>query len=230
VFFHCLLIAFLLGALLPLQAHFSEIRFKNRVVVPECPWCDVRPGEESDVVFLPIQEKMMRLFAPADPNFLADLLWLQTCYYFGARSLTSREYPYLFNMLDLITDLAPRWDEPFLFGAAILPTEGDALGDGLYMIDKGLVFHPDNWRLWFFKGFYFWNMLGDYEGASEALLKAAKQPDAPAYLGPLSATIASRSGQREFALRFIQEALQALDDETQREALLQKMRELANER
>jgi tetratricopeptide (TPR) repeat protein len=211
---------------LSLQAHFSEARFKDRVIIPECPWCDVRAVDAEDFVYLPLQERVMRLFAPADPDFLADLLWLRTSYYFGFQGLTTRNYPYLFNLLDLITDLAPRWEGPFLFGAAILPTEANSLEDGLYMIEKGLVFHPDVWRLWFFKGFYHWQSLEDYETASKALLEAAKLPKAPIYVGLMSATLATRTGRRDFASRFIEEALQVLHDEKQREILMQKMREL----
>ena len=215
-------------ATLTIQAHFAGLRFQNRVVIPECPWCDVRSAEAEDAVYLPLQESTMRLFAPADADFLADLLWLRACYYFGFQSLTTRQYPYLFNLLDLITDLAPRWEGPFLFGAAILPTEAEAVDEGLYLIEKGLVFHPDAWRLWFFKGFYYWQSLEDYQAASEALLQAARRPGAPRYLAPLSATLATRTGQREFAARFIQEAIRSLDDEKQREVLTKKLEELSH--
>jgi hypothetical protein len=212
-----------------LQAHYAERRFGDRVVIPECPWCDERQSADEDVIFVPLRERAMRLFAPADPDFLADMLWLRTCYYFGARSLTTREYPFLFHLLDLTTDLAPRWDGPFLFGAVILPTEADAVEDGLYFIEKGLIFHPDNWQLWFFKGFFHWKALDDLETASKALLEAAKRPGAPRYLGSLAATILTRAGQRELAARFIQEAMRNLDDEKQREALIQKMKELSDD-
>lgn len=219
----------LFAVTISLQAHYAERRFGDRVVIPECPWCDGRASAQEDVIFVPLRERAMRLFAPADPDFLADMLWLRTCYYFGARALTTREYPFLFHLLDLATDLAPRWEGPFLFGAVILPTEAEAVEDGMYFIEKGLVFHPENWELWFFKGFFLWKALNDPEGASEALLEAAKRPGAPRYLGALAATILTRAGQRELAARFIQEAIRNLDDEKQKEALIQKMKELAND-
>lgn len=208
------------------QSHFATQRFSNRVVIPECPWCDVSETTNEEVPFLPVRVEILRLAAPADPDFLADLFWLRVCYYFGAHSLTTRKYPYLFEMIDMITELAPRWEGPFLFGALILPTEAGMLEDGLYLIDKGLVFHPDNWELFFFKGYYHWKMLDDPIGASEMLFKASQIKDAPKYLARLSASLASKAGRRELAIRFLQEAMENLDDHKQREALLRKMEEI----
>ncbi|NJL59305.1 MAG: hypothetical protein HC887_06325 [Desulfobacteraceae bacterium] len=205
-FFSTLLLTMLVCTIC-LQIRFLEDRFPKRVAVPECPWCDA--GDTSaDVVYLPVSTSVMRLFAPADPNFLADMIWMRTTYYFGKHVLTDRQYPYLLHLLDMITDLAPRWENPYLFGAIALPTETQIVADGLYLIDKGLSHHPQNWMLWFFKGYYFWKSLNDMEKASEALYKASTCPEAPAYLANLSAKLATQAGKRELAIRFLQESIE----------------------
>ena len=157
----CLIIV--LSFTILLQKDFVDSKTGTRTPVPGCPWCDEMSAD--DVLFLPLNASIMRLFSPADPLLLADILWMRTSYYFGKHLLTDRDYPYLFKMLDLITDLSPDWVYPYLFGAVILPSEAESVEDGFYMIDKGLLFHTDNWQLWFFKGFYLWQVKNDMECA-----------------------------------------------------------------
>lgn len=207
-----------------LQAYFLTNRYSVRIINPECPWCEETVGE--DVLYIPISAPLMRIFSPADPHFLADLLWMRTSYYFGQHALSDQEYPYLFHMLDLITDLSPQWDNPYLYAAVILPGEADAVDDGLYMVEKGLVHHPDNWQLWFYKGYYLWKYFEDILAASEVLHEASLKPDAPLYLAKLSATLATKAGQREIALRFLQESINNTNDPNLRRILIKKMEEV----
>lgn len=207
-----------------LQADYLEKRRGERVKIPECPWCEGQE-KEGDILYLPLSPRLMRLFAPADPHFLADLLWLRTTYYFGQHVLTDREYPYLFHLLDLITDLSPQWENPYLFGAVVLPTETEARADGIYLIEKGLVYHPESWKLWFFKGYYLWKS-GDNTAAAEALHKASVCPEGPVYLANLSATFATQAGKKQLGLRFLQEALKRIKDPAQKRILLKKMKKL----
>ncbi|MEZ4529036.1 MAG: hypothetical protein R2941_24250 [Desulfobacterales bacterium] len=227
--FHIIIIFFfLLGSVIFVQGHYSEKRYRERVLVPECPWCDARETQE-DIVYIPINSSLMRLLSPADPHFLADILWMRTSYYFGSHALTDRKYTYLFHLLDIITDLSPEWENPYLFGAVILPTEGEAVEDGLYLIEKGIVHHPQMWELWFFKGYFLWKEQGDIIGGAEALHKASLLPRAPIYLAKLSATLATQEGQKELAIRFLEQALENIEDPNQRKILIQKMEKIQNE-
>ena len=205
-----------------LQKNFAVKKNGTFIAVPGCPWCDEKSID--DVVFLPLNASIMRLFSPADPLFLSDILWMRTSYYFGQHMLTDRDYPYLLHMLDLITDLSPDWIQPYLFGAVVLPSETESVEDGFYIIDKGLLFHPDNWQLWFFKGFYLWQTKNDLIGASEALKRASQLDYAPVYLINLAASFATKAGNKSLAIRFLKEALKNVQDATQRKMILKKMK------
>lgn len=211
------------GATTVLQANYLDKRYANRIILPECPWCDA--NAKGDVVYLPIDATVMRFMSPADSEFLADMLWLRALYYFGQHALTDQQYPYLMNLLDIITDLAPRWEYPYTYGAVILGDASDTTDDAFYMIDKGLVHHPENWQLWFFKGYYLWKD-GDDLGAAEALQKAAVLPGAPVYLAELSATLLTREGQKDLALRFLEQALNMTKDPRQRKFIIQKIKKV----
>lgn len=209
-----------------IQSYYLKNRFKQYTVNPACPWCEESGGRQ-DVVYLPFDVTIVRLFAPADPHFIADMLWLRTVYYFGKHALSDRQYPYLFHMLDLITDLSPQWIHPYHYASVLLPTEADAVEDGMYILEKGLVHHPGDWRLWFFKGFYLWQNYGDTIGGARALHQASIQPGAPVYLARLSATLATREGEKELAEHFLYNALKHIKDPEQRRLLYEKLREVS---
>lgn len=223
----CLLpIVFLLFAsAILLQADLVSKKYGRFVPTEDCPWCE-DSALRDDAAFIPVRADILRLLAPADPHFLSNVLWVRAMYYFGAHALTDRQYPYLFHLLDLITDLSPLWDHPYFFGAVVLPFEADAAEDGLYLIEKGLVYHPDNWQLWFFKGFYNWKAKGDMISAAEDLYHASLLPEAPVYLAALSATFATQAGQKELALRFLEEARNNLSDPLHQQLLADKIEEI----
>jgi hypothetical protein len=208
-----------------IQSSYLKSRFKNYTLNPVCPWCE-ESGARQDVVYLPLDITMVRFFAPADPHFIADMLWLRTVYYFGKHTLSDRQYPYLFHLLDLITDLSPQWKQPYHYASVILPTEAEAVEDGMYILDKGLVIHPDDWLLWFFKGYYLWQNYGDKIGGARALHQASIQPGAPIYLARLSATLATQGGQKELAEYFLLNALKHIKDPKHRHLLYEKLRKV----
>lgn len=220
------LLCFSLPSAVFLQSGYLNKRYTVFIPSPDCPWCDQNEVAQRDVIYLPVKAPIMRLFAPADSDFLADMLWMRTCYYFGHHALTDRQYPYLLNLLDLITDLAPKWVDPYLFGGLILPTEANAVDEGMNLIEKGLIHHPENWQLWFFKGYYLWKSYDDYEGAAAAIHRASVSPEAPAYLAHVSATFATKAGKKELAVRFLREALNNMRDPRQRWALERRIEEM----
>ncbi len=205
------------------QGHYLDIRYTERIILPECPWCDA--SAKGDIVYLPFDASIMRLISPANPEFIADALWMRALYYFGKHSLTDQQYPYLLNLLDITTDLAPRWKFPYTYGALIMADSEGGADDASYMIEKGLIHHPEDWQLWFFKGYQLMKEGHNLE-AAEALHTASVLPDAPVFLAELSATLMTREGRRDMALRFLQQSLQMIKDPRQREFIIRKIQKV----
>lgn len=215
-----LLIIFILAVFV--QKHFLNMRYPQFIANPDCPWCDENMIKE-DIVYIPADSSYYGFFSLANPDFVSDILWLRTAYYFGEHALTDKKYSYLFSLLDLITDLSPKWVDPYLFSAVILPVEVGDVDGGLFLIKKGLANHPNNWQLWFFKGYYMWKFKNEMFSASQDISKSATQPGAPMYLATLSASLATKAGQKEFARQFIEEVLQNADDPLQKRVLMDKL-------
>lgn len=181
------------------------------------------------MIYLPMNASVARLMTPADPEFFADLIWLRTNYYFGVHALTDNQYFYLHTLLDLITDLSPRWEFPYVFGAVVLPLESEAADEALYLIEKGLKQNPNWWKLGFLKGYILWQYKGENILAAEAFFNASLVKGAPRYLASLSATLLTRAGERELALRFVAMALKSIDDPLYQKILLEKLEDLIND-
>ncbi len=225
IFIKTILFLSLFTITLILQNHYTDLRLESFQKNPDCPWCDTE-DIGSDVIYIPGNTSYARLIAPVDSDFLADLLWLKTSYYFGKHALTDQKFPYLLFLIDLITDLSPSWLEPYLFGAVILPVETDSIEDAIYLIDKGLTNHPNEWRLWFFKGFYLWQFKNDKRAASKAIHKASLLPGAPIFTANLASTFALEAGEKQLAVNFLQEALKNIHNPEQRRQILLKLEEV----
>lgn len=55
-------------------------------------------------------------------NLRADIYWLESIQYIGETALGSEYKKYLFAMLDLITDLNPFFEKPYIIGQLLLPS------------------------------------------------------------------------------------------------------------
>ncbi|PID78389.1 MAG: hypothetical protein CSA18_03905 [Deltaproteobacteria bacterium] len=199
-------------------------RFSQNTYIEECPWCEINK-EKNDVIFIPYKTILIKAFSPADNEFIADLLWLKTCYYFGYHFLTDKQYDYLFFLIDKITDLSESWIYPYIFGVVSLSSESDSSFEALALADKGIEKFPDSWKLFFFKGYIFWQHFNDYKNASDMFFKASQKEESPKYLLQLSAKFAKKTGDKELINKFFEVALETIKDPLQRKILTEKMKE-----
>jgi len=54
-------------------------------------------------------------------NLIADFYWLETVQYIGSNAASSKYKKYLFVILDLITELNPYFENPYIIGQLLLP-------------------------------------------------------------------------------------------------------------
>jgi len=179
----------------------------------ECSTCDAAKIEEF-FVFIPQESRFFLKLFPADPDFVADVIWLKTAYYYGlVNSSDTGDFFYLPFLLDAITDLAPKWDFPYYFGGVTLLFETQMKMQGFKIIEKGMKHLPGLWELWLFKGIYYLKFEKDYEKASLFIAEASKKKDAPHYLAALSATIALKSENMEFVTALVERLKKSVKNE-----------------
>ncbi len=131
----------------------------------------------------------------------ADVYWMRAIQYYGRRDEAAKRpvrYKNLRRLLDITTTLDPDLLDAYRAGSSFL-AEADPVGAGqpyeaIKLLDKGIARHPQEWRLWFDKGFvYFW-FVKDFKLAGETWLAGSRLQTAPPWMEGLAAMALSRGG------------------------------------
>jgi hypothetical protein len=193
----CLLCAVLIK---PVQDRFESSRTKS--------------GPEPDLLYFssPAAVKSMAL---GYDSLLADFYWMRAIQYYGRREEADKRpvrYKNLSTLLDITTTLDPHLLDAYRVGGSFL-AEPDPIGAGqpheaLKLLDKGIRVHPQEWRLYYDKGFIYYWFLQDYRAAGETWLEASRLSSAPYWMAGLAAMSMSKGGAIEIALALWQRQYQ----------------------
>ena len=163
--------------------------------------------------------RLARRVSFASPALAADLYWIRAIQYYGATKRTlesglspaitppralladpAADYRLLYPLLDLTTDLDPRFNVAYRFGAVFLaePYPG---GPGrpdlaVALLEKGLRERPDKWEYMYDVAFVHYWYTHDYRLAATWFDKAGQVAGAPWWLRSLAATTLAQGGDR----------------------------------
>jgi hypothetical protein len=168
----------------------------------------------------------LKAFSLGFGDLAADLLWIRAIGYYGGHALTDREYPWLHNILDQVTNLDPAFRFPYLFGGITLALDGETGRQSIALLRKGMTQYPGDWRFPFYIGFNYFYHQQDPEHAAEYMRYAASLPGSPEYLPRLAASLMVESGRRSAAIRFLATLAEGARDESVRANILQKIEDL----
>jgi hypothetical protein len=162
-------------------------------------------GPEPDLLFFSSPELIKKMALGYDA-IIADLYWMRTIQYYGRREEAAKRpvrYKNLSTLLDITTTLDPHLMDAYRAGSSFL-SEPDPIGAGqpkeaIKLLNKGIHFHPQEWRLLFDKGFVYYIYLKDFKAAGEAWLSASRLPGVPNWMESLAAVTLSKGGALEVA-------------------------------
>ena len=128
----------------------------------------------------------------------SDVYWIRAIQHYGGDRLAGdgrREYELLQPLLDLTTTLDPFFTVAYRFGAIFLseapPGGPDRPDQAIALLEKGIAAQPEKWQYFHDIAFVHYWHLHDPLTAASWFQRAAAQPDAPNWLRPLAATMAS---------------------------------------
>lgn len=130
------------------------------------------------LLYLPKSEHL-RLLTLGFDEVAADYFWLRTIGYFGGQYMADKRYPWLAHILQLVTDLDPRFSIVYYFGGIVLAMEAHQVDESNALLAKGMRHLPDNWKFPFFIGFNHFFFKGDFLAASGYIEQAARLPGIP---------------------------------------------------
>lgn len=160
----------------------------------------------------------------------ADFFWLRVVQHIGDKEKEAQGYPLIYQLIDLVTDLDPRFSYAYKVGGIILSLYAERIQESNALLEKGVKENPEVWDLPFFLGFNHFFYLGDYYTAAEYMNKAAQLPGRPPYLPKLVARLYAQAGTPDVALEFLYRASEQAPNEFIRKELEKRMKEVMIER
>ena len=185
--------------------------------------------EEGRGIYIP-SSQFLRPAVLGYDAMVADLYWLKSVQYIGDRYWFKKRYPQIYPLLDLVTDMDPKFEYAYEVGGIILSVYGRRIDESIALLKKGYKNDLGYWEIPFYIGFNYFYYLGDYETAADYLEKAVAMPRSPAYLPKLVARLRAQAGKPSTALEFLKRVYNSTDDENVRKELEKRMKEVMVER
>lgn len=150
-------------------------------------------------------------------NFVADLLWVRGISMFGdryQRTQDSEWYTWLFQLIDLATELDPLDVRIYKYGGIMLRLGPSGVDQSNYIFHKGMQTIKTEYFLPFGLAMNYLEYKKDSTQAAKYMKIAAETRNAPFYLRNLAASLMDETHQQEAALTFLEEELKELKPNT----------------
>jgi len=182
-----------------------------------------------ELSYLP-KGKYLKIAVLGYDQFAADLIWLKAVQHLGATRQSKGGYYWAYHVVNVVTDLDPKFLPAYLASGAILGVWAGLQYESIEILRKGMRENPDVWQLPFYIGYDYFYELCDPAKAAPYFQAAAKLPGAPSYLPSLAARMTVAGGDPAAALEFLQHLYEQVRDPRLREALELKIKEVLVER
>ena len=165
---------------------------------------DTKWGTEEKLVeelmYFPTGNLLKKLVMGYD-EIVADLVWLRMIQYYGHHRQSDKRFDYLGHILDVLTDLDPRFVHAYTFGALLLTDDANNPARGLAILEKGAVHNRLDWRLPFMSGFINYVFLENHDGAGRFFAASSSLPGAPDFVKRFAAFMQERTGDVDYSLQ-----------------------------
>ena len=159
----------------------------------------------------------------------ADLAWLRAVQYYGEHRQKDNRFDRMPHVFDILTSLAPRFLQAYVFGGFALAQEGSKFREAEALMRKGLEANPRSGTLAFELGFLYYVKTGgrDLRRAAEAFEHAARQADAPPQAARFAAFARQNSGDLRVAYLMWDNVRETSPNPYLREMAERKMQEIS---
>jgi hypothetical protein len=130
-----------------------------------------------------------------------DLAWLRAVQYYGEHRRSDNRFDQLDHVFDVLTTLAPGFEDAYVFGAFSLAQEGMRFDRGEQLLMRGIDRNPRSGWLAFQAGFLYYVKPGgrDLRHAAEYFERATHLPGSPASARHFAAYTRQNSGDLAMA-------------------------------
>jgi len=125
--------------------------------------------------------KTLRILSFGFRNLVADMLFIWSIQFYSSYHLTNASH-YIEHVFNTITDISPRYKEPYIVGSWIMALEVGDIKMAVRLLQKGSANMPDEFIFDYECGFYAYKNLKDYALAEKFFSRAAARPGAPSHI------------------------------------------------
>lgn len=196
--------------------------------IPLTHWSNSKPKLQK-LTYLPSGD-YLRMASLGYRELAADLLWLQAIQVMGERKLSEEAGHWLYQAVDRITTLDPKFVRAYEAGShalcilVVLPEQSNRL------LEKGMRHNPHEWKLPFLLGMNYYFELADDEKAAEVMALASRLPGAPESLVRLAAKLFVSAKSPQQAVELLAKVYEETSDENVRKMLEIRLKESIVER
>lgn len=133
-------------------------------------------------VFLALPSgKTVKILTFGNSELAADFLYIWSIQFFSDYNLLNSK-DFIEDIYNLITDVAPRYRDPYLMGSTIMAIELNEIEMAVRLLQKGSENLPGEWIFDFESGYYTSKYLKDYKKAEIFFKRASGKKDAPKFI------------------------------------------------
>jgi len=167
--------------------------------------------------FTMLPEPVARAITLEFPGIVSDYLMLKTLTYMGEKlmkdeTLSPDEWRMIYQALVQITNLDPRFLDPYVVAETSLPWDAGMVEETNVLLEKAAKILTNDYRPYFFLWYNYFKFLNNPERAAYYLQKAAIIQGAPIYLSTLSARMNLYAGKIYAGVVFLQETIKDTND------------------
>jgi hypothetical protein len=123
----------------------------------------------------------LKVLSFGNSELVADMLYIWSIQFYSDYNILNSKN-FIEDIYNLITDISPRYKDPYLMGSTIMAIEMNEIEMAIRLLQKGAENMKDEWIFDFESGYYTSRYLKDYTLAEKYYKKAAGKKDAPKFI------------------------------------------------
>ena len=123
----------------------------------------------------------LRILSFGNVNLVADLMYIWAIQFFATKSIKNR-YDYAVKIFDIITDLNPKFEDPYLIGSTIIGLKSKNYRKAIDLLQKGKKYFKSNYYFDYHSGYFADYYLKDYKLAKKYYIQMSKYENMPGLL------------------------------------------------
>ncbi len=159
-----------------------------------------------------LPSKVSGIVAMEFKGIVSDFLFLKVSTFLGDKfmkrlMLGDRHAEYIYNSVDVITDLDPWFWDAYLLANMVLSWDFRKIDKANTLLFKAREYRTDDFQVPYQIGFNYYYFLKDNTNGAKYMMEASKLPGSPAYLTSLAARLFMYQNQYKPAILFLKDVI-----------------------